>query len=105
MTDGQNTGLMGTTEQAGVIESPRTADELEVTAAQVIQMQTHTHVWRCPDCDHQLRFTVDEIDAIPFFIVRHLLRIHDIEPDRVITAEPSLSAEVREYCRTMGTQR
>ena len=76
--------------------------EHELTAAQLMKLKTRRHVWCCPGCDHAIPFGTDQIEAVPFFIVRHVLRSHDIQPDRIIQAEPTLTDEVRAYCRQMG---
>ncbi len=74
------------------------------TASQVMMLKTQWHVWHCPHngCQHTLRFKVDQVESIPFFIIRHLLREHRLEPEAIIAMEPALANEVCEYCRSMG---
>ena len=48
---------------------------------------------------------MDQIEAIPFFIVRHTLKNHGVAPEAVVVMEPSLAHEVEEYCGGMGALR
>lgn len=81
---------------------PDTAEEYALTAAQIMQLKSRRHAWCCPGCDYRIPIRLETLTAAPFFIVRHLLGYHDIRPDKIIQAEPSLTGEVRDYCRQMG---
>ena len=78
----------------------------KLTAAQVVSLMSRTLEWRCrrKDCSYALRFPLHQIDAIPFFIVRHMLEDHGVKPEEVVDTEPALAKEVEEYCRELGVR-
>jgi hypothetical protein len=89
---------------ASTTASERAPEQLQrCTAGQVMALKAQMHAWRCPHngCQHELRFKLDQVESIPFFIVRHLLRMHGLRPQAIIGMEPALSEEVHEYCRVM----
>ena len=90
----------------GTAASRVKASERRLTTSEVVRMVSDALEWRCEStgCDHALRFQVDQIEAIAFFIVRHMLKDHGMTPEEVVEAEPSLAHEVEEYCREMGRE-
>lgn len=77
------------------------APEQRIDAGRVMELKQAVFVWSCPGCVHVYRFKADQVDAIPFFIVRHLMREHGIAAGRIVAVEPALAAEVQAYCRVM----
>ena len=77
-----------------------------LTTSEVVRMVRGMFEWRCSEkgCKHRLQFPLDQIGAIPFFIVRHMLKDHGMMPDAVVDREPALAREVEEYCREMGVR-
>lgn len=80
------------------------ADEKELTTEEIMALTTKQLRWRCrmDGCSYRFRIRLDQMDAAPFFIVRHLVREHGLRPWQIAEAEPSLADEVAEYWRTFG---
>ena len=76
-------------------------DEAAIDVRTVMSMRRQTYRWSCPGCPHRFRFKIDQIEAVPFFIIRHLIREHGIQPSRIAAVEPCLADEARAYCRLM----
>ena len=78
-----------------------------MTTSEVVRMVGGMLEWACREkgCKHGLRFPPDQIEAIPFFIVRHMLKDHGVAPAALAEMEPSLAGEVEEYCGGMGVGR
>jgi len=76
--------------------------DIVIDARSLMHIRLQTYRWSCPGCTHRLRFSIDQIEAIPFFIIRHLVREHGIRAGLIAAVEPSLADEAREYCRQMG---
>ena len=81
--------------------------EIRRSAEEIMVWKTHGQKWCCPrdGCDFVARFRMDELDAVPFLIVHHLIKAHGLTSSEVIEAEPSLGQEVRDYCRAMGKEK
>ena len=93
--------------EEGTAEGQAEASAHRLTTPEVIRMVRDTLEWACREkgCKHGLRFPVDQIEAIPFFIVRHMVKDHGVAPEAVADMEPSLAGEVEEYCGGMGLGR
>ena len=74
-----------------------------LTTCQVVELRSVVLEWPCEarGCKHVLRFPADQVDAIPFFIVRHMLKDHGMRTEEVVDMEPSMSGDVDAYCRQM----
>jgi len=81
--------------------------EQEVNAEEITRMLTQAFVWRCSRtrCEDRVWFTGNQIEAVPFLIVRHLLRAHGLRTEQIVAAEPLLRDAVSDYCRRMGLRR
>lgn len=75
-----------------------------LTTSRVLQLATRRFEWRCEKegCGHVIPFSVEQIDAIPFLMVRHMLKDHSMTPTQVVGTAPTLASEVDDYCRRMG---
>ncbi len=60
-----------------------------LTASEIISLRGPVHEWRgwMEGCDQKVHFTLDQIDSVPFCIVRHLVKHHGLTPDAVVKAE------------------
>jgi hypothetical protein len=74
---------------------------VRIDAAALMQLKRRVYVWACLGCTWRMRFAADQIGAVPFLVVRHLVRDHEIAATRIAVAEPALADEVQDYCRQM----
>lgn len=73
----------------------------QLSTQQIMTLKEHKYEWQCDTCEHTIPAKLDQIEAVPWFIVRHLMMIHRRTADQVISKEPSLTQEVRTYCADM----
>lgn len=78
--------------------------ERRLSIREIVALRPKLLKWSCwiRGCDHRFRFRLDELEAAPFLVIRHLIRDHGMTPAEVIETEPILAQEVRDYCRSMG---
>jgi hypothetical protein len=69
-----------------------------------MSLMSSTLDWRCERRrrSHSISFSLDQIEAVPFLIVRHMVKDHGMTPEAVGEEEPCLAGEVEAYCREMG---
>ena len=77
--------------------------EQRVMTSEVMALKHQRYKWCCwmHRCNHAIPFRGDELDAVPFLIVRHFINDHGLLPDAVAPLEPVLADEVAIYCKTV----
>jgi hypothetical protein len=70
--------------------------EERLTTEELVDLSGKPYKWCCgqPHCRHFIRFTLDQLDAIPFLIVRHLEKIHQMTHEQIEDAQPALKKEI-----------
>ena len=82
------------------------ADEKELSTEEITALTTKRLRWCCwmAGCSYRFRVRLDQMDAMPFFIVRHLVKDHGLRSWEIIAAEPLLADEVRKYVESVGIE-
>ena len=77
-----------------------------LTISQIVALASRALDWRCEKnaCNHRIPISLDQVEAVPFLIVRHMVKDHGMRPEEVVDQEPALGKEVEEYCRGMGVR-
>ncbi len=71
-----------------------------MTTAQVVALHRNIHEWCCGvvGCGFRMGVKLDQVDAISWLIVRHLIRVHGMSATEIVECDPCLASEVRVYC-------
>lgn len=82
------------------------ADEKDLSTEEIMALTTKRLRWCCwmDGCSYRFRIRLDQMDAMPFFIVRHLVKDHGLRSWEIIAAEHSLADEVRKYVESVGIE-
>lgn len=73
-----------------------------LSTQQIVSLKAQRYGWSCDRCGYSIPIPLDQVEVIPWFIVRHLLGVHQMTPADIAEAEPCLLGEVRDYCAQMG---
>ena len=70
--------------------------EERLTTDSLVELMNTPYKWCCGErtCRHFIRFTLDQLDAIPFLIVRHLEKIHGMTREQIEEVQPALKKEI-----------
>ncbi len=79
-------------------------EDTRLTAGQVVALKSKPVHWSCrvTGCEYRIPVKISDLEAVPFLIIRHLIKDHGMTPDEIMVFEPGLGQEVDDYCRTMG---
>ena len=97
--------MRSTTESTdGPSSRPGATIETPFTTKRISALAERKHVWRCEfgGCHHTLPFRLRQMDCVPFLIVHHFVKEHQLTPEAVIRDDRALEADVRDYCESMG---
>ena len=90
-----------TTQLIDTAQNGRPSTRRQLSTQQIMALKEHDYEWRCDKCKHAIPTRLDQIEAVPWLIVRHLLGVHGMTVGDLVEDEPCLTREVRTYCADM----